>query len=74
MVKVNNLEPMHKIGNVVIQNHLIGRRVRVDAFYKNCFVSVEKFKNERFILSAGCEITVLTPPENLKAMNQAAQL
>ena len=28
---------------------------------------------ERFILSAGCEITVNTPPENLKAMRRAAQ-
>lgn len=33
---------------------------------------VEKHKNERFILSAGCEITVLTPPENLKAMREAS--
>lgn len=33
---------------------------------------IEKFKNERFILSAGCEITVLTPPENLKAMREAS--
>ncbi|MFW5830715.1 MAG: uroporphyrinogen decarboxylase family protein [Prolixibacteraceae bacterium] len=32
---------------------------------------VDKYKNERFILSAGCEITVLTPPENLKAMSEA---
>jgi MtaA/CmuA family methyltransferase len=32
---------------------------------------VEKHKNERFILSAGCEISVLTPPENLKAMSEA---
>ena len=33
---------------------------------------VEQYKNERFILSAGCEITVLTPPENLKAMSEAS--
>lgn len=32
---------------------------------------VDKYKKERFILSAGCEITVLTPPENLKAMSEA---
>ncbi len=31
----------------------------------------EKHRHERFILSAGCEITVLTPHENLKAMDQA---
>jgi uroporphyrinogen-III decarboxylase len=35
---------------------------------------VEKYQNERFILSAGCEITVLTPPENLKAMSEATLL
>ena len=33
---------------------------------------VDKYKNERFILSAGCEITVLTPPESLKAMFEAS--
>jgi MtaA/CmuA family methyltransferase len=32
---------------------------------------VETYRNERFMLSAGCEITVLTPPENLKAMDEA---
>ena len=32
---------------------------------------VTKHRNERFILSAGCEITVLTPPENLRAMSRA---
>jgi MtaA/CmuA family methyltransferase len=32
---------------------------------------VDKHRNERFILSAGCEISVLTPPENLKAMSEA---
>ncbi len=35
---------------------------------------VVKHKNERFILSAGCEISVLTPPENLKAMSEATEL
>lgn len=34
---------------------------------------VEKYKNERFILSAGCEITVLTPHENVRAMSEASQ-
>ncbi len=35
---------------------------------------VEKHKNERFILSAGCEITPLTDPENLLAMSEATTL
>jgi MtaA/CmuA family methyltransferase len=37
-----------------------------------CFDLVEKYKNDRYLLSAGCEITVLTPPENLKAMREAS--
>jgi MtaA/CmuA family methyltransferase len=42
-----------------------------DEVFSLCRNLVEKHKNERFILSAGCEITVLTPPENLKAMDEA---
>jgi MtaA/CmuA family methyltransferase len=42
-----------------------------DEVFKLCHDLVEKYRTERFILSAGCEITVLTPPENLKAMNEA---
>lgn len=38
-----------------------------------CKTLVEKHKNERFILSAGCEITSLTPAENLKAMSEACK-
>lgn len=34
----------------------------------------DKYKNKRFILSGGCEISALTPPENLKAMGKAAYL
>lgn len=32
----------------------------------------DKYKDDRFMLSAGCEITVLTPSENLKAMREAS--
>ena len=42
-----------------------------DEIFSLCHSLVEKHKNERFILSAGCEITVLTPSENLKAMDKA---
>ncbi len=42
-----------------------------DEVFNLCRNLVEKYRNERFILSAGCEITVLTPPENLKAMSEA---
>jgi MtaA/CmuA family methyltransferase len=42
-----------------------------DEVFSLCHQLVKKYSTERFILSAGCEITVLTPPENLKAMNEA---
>lgn len=42
-----------------------------DEVFSLCRNLVNKHKNERFILSAGCEITVLTPTENLKAMDEA---
>ncbi len=42
-----------------------------DEVFSLCRNLVENQKDKRFILSAGCEITVLTPPENLKAMNEA---
>jgi MtaA/CmuA family methyltransferase len=42
-----------------------------DEVFHLCKTLVEKHKNERFILSAGCEITPLTSPGNLKAMREA---
>lgn len=39
-----------------------------------CTDLVKKHKDERFILSAGCEITSLTPSENLKAMSEATRI
>lgn len=33
---------------------------------------VEKYKDQKYLLAAGCEITVLTPPENLMAMRKAS--
>lgn len=41
--------------------------------YDLCKGLIEKNRNDRFILSAGCEITVLTPPENLTAMSRASR-
>ncbi|HKJ79281.1 MAG TPA: uroporphyrinogen decarboxylase family protein [Prolixibacteraceae bacterium] len=45
-----------------------------DVVYQMCHQLIEKYKTERIIFSAGCEITVLTPPENLKAMGEATFL
>ena len=41
--------------------------------FQLCKEMVEKYKNERFILSAGCEITPLTPAGNLNAMSEASK-
>lgn len=35
---------------------------------------VEKYKNQKYLLAAGCEITLLTPAENLMSMSRATQL
>jgi len=32
---------------------------------------IQKQKGNKFILSGGCEITVNTPPDNLKSMGKA---
>jgi len=53
------------INPVTIQN------ITRDEVFEMCRLLVEKHKNERYMLSAGCEITALTPPENLKAMSDA---
>jgi uroporphyrinogen-III decarboxylase len=33
---------------------------------------VDKYKDQKYLLAAGCEITVLTPAENLTAMRKAS--
>ncbi|MBS3777360.1 MAG: hypothetical protein KGY70_19355, partial [Bacteroidales bacterium] len=35
---------------------------------------VNNEKHRKYILSAGCEITVNTPPENLRAMREASDM
>lgn len=42
-----------------------------DEVFKMSRDLVETYHRERFILSAGCEISALTPPENLKAMSKS---
>jgi MtaA/CmuA family methyltransferase len=62
------------VGDVVILagniNPVLVQDKSRDEVFSLCRNLVEKHKNERFILSAGCEITVLTPPENLKEMEE----
>ena len=63
------------VGNEVILagniNPVLVQDKTRDEVFSLCQNLVKKHKNERFILSAGCEITVLTPLENLRAMNEA---
>jgi uroporphyrinogen-III decarboxylase len=35
---------------------------------------VNRYKDHKYLLAAGCEITVLTPHENLMAMRKASYL
>ena len=62
VIFAGNINPVH------IQN-----KTKEEVF-QLCNGLVEKHNNERFILSAGCEITALTSPENLKAMSDATIL
>lgn len=43
-----------------------------DEIYNTCKILCEKEKGRKFILSAGCEIIVTTPVENLMAMRKAS--
>ena len=58
-------------GNI---NPVTVQDITSDEVYKLSRNLVEKHRNERFILAAGCEITPLTSPENLKAMSDATHL
>ena len=43
-----------------------------DEIYATCKLLCDKEKGRKFILSAGCEIIVTTPPENLMSMRKAS--
>jgi uroporphyrinogen-III decarboxylase len=60
MILMGNIEP------VLVQN---ASEEEVERLSREL---VAKYGNERFILSAGCEITAATPYENLKAMRRAS--
>ena len=68
----------HKIlGNDVIIcgniNPVTVQDLPADKVHELCRDLVMSQQNQKFILSAGCEITVNTPPENLVAMRKACQ-
>ncbi len=66
------------LGNNVILggniNPVIIQDKTEDEIYELSRDLVERHKNEKYILAAGCEITVLTPPENILAMRKASLL
>jgi uroporphyrinogen decarboxylase len=60
VVRCGNIDP------VVVQNK------SSDEIFSMCSDLLEREKGRKYILSAGCEITVNTPPENLLAMRKAS--
>jgi len=46
--------------------------MKEDEVYDLSRTLVNKYKEQKYILAAGCEITVLTPPGNLMAMSKAS--
>ncbi len=58
-------------GNI---NPVLVQDKTVDEVYNLSKMLVDKYKAEKFLLAAGCEITVLTPHQNLTAMRRASIL
>jgi MtaA/CmuA family methyltransferase len=58
-------------GNI---NPVVVQDASREELYELCHQLAEQHRSERFILSAGCEITVLTLPENLAAMSRASKM
>jgi MtaA/CmuA family methyltransferase len=58
-------------GNI---NPVVVQDATKEEVYELCHQLAGQHQSERFILSAGCEITVLTPPENLEAMSRASKM
>jgi uroporphyrinogen-III decarboxylase len=44
-----------------------------EAVFEKTRILINQERGRPFILSAGCEITPLTPPKNLLAMREAAR-
>ena len=62
IIRTGNLDPV-----VVVE------QMAAEAVYARTMALVEKERGRPFILSAGCEITPLTPAENLMAMREASR-
>jgi len=66
------------LGNEVVLggniNPVLIQDKTVDEVYNLSKMLIDKYKEEKFLLAAGCEITVLTPHQNLTAMRRASIL
>ncbi len=66
------------LGNEVVLggniNPVLVQDKTVDEVYNLSKMLIDKYKEEKFLLAAGCEITVLTPHQNLMAMRRASIL
>lgn len=60
IIRAGNLDPAAVV-----------EQLSAEAVYERARALVERERGRAFILSAGCEITPLTPVENLRAMRQA---
>jgi MtaA/CmuA family methyltransferase len=58
-------------GNI---NPVLVQDKSAEEVYNMSKVLVDNYKDQKFLLAAGCEITVLTPHENLMAMRKASYL
>jgi MtaA/CmuA family methyltransferase len=67
-----------KIGNETVIggniNPVLVQDKSEDEVYALSRMLVDKYKDQKYLLAAGCEITVLTPHENLMAMRRASIL
>jgi MtaA/CmuA family methyltransferase len=64
----NNIVMGGNINPVIVQDK------SEDEVYALSRILVDKYKDQKYLLAAGCEITVLTPHQNLMAMRQASVL
>lgn len=67
-----------KLGNGIVIggniNPVIVQDKSEDEVYNLSRIMADKYKDQKYILAAGCEITVLTPHQNLMAMRRASVL
>ena len=64
----NNVVIGGNINPVIIQDR------SEEEVYNLCKILADKYKEQKYLLAAGCEITVMTPHQNLMAMRRASLL